>query len=178
MVVISAAFAVSSRKKNFIAVLVIALPCLAFAWFEWSIFQEEITIIELLLKIIFNGFMMVIILKHIFQTENISHNTVSAALIAYLLLALLWSDLYLILELLYPGSFSVSHETLKADASIFRYFSFVTITTLGFGDVAPVSTQARSLTTLEAFMGQIYMAVLVARLVGIQTAQFFEKKKK
>ena len=58
-----------------------------------------------------------------------------------------------------------------ADTSIFRYFSFVTITTLGYGDISPVTSQARNLTVLEAFAGQMYLAILIARLVAIHTSQ-------
>lgn len=178
-VLISAVFAVSAQKKSFIIILVVtALPCLALIWFKESLFGDNFTVIELVLKIFFEGCMIFIILKYVFHTEHISWNIISAVLIGYLLLALLWANMYFLLEVLYPDSFTVSHEIIQSDISIFRYYSFVTITTLGFGDISPVSSQARSLTTLEALIGQMYMAVLVARLVGIHTAQFFQKKEK
>ena len=57
------------------------------------------------------------------------------------------------------------------------YFSFVTLTTLGYGDIVPVSASARMLATMEALMGQLYLAVLVARLVGMQVSQRMLDKK-
>jgi voltage-gated potassium channel Kch len=57
------------------------------------------------------------------------------------------------------------------DLSHFSYYSYVTLTTLGYGDITPISTQARSLALLEAIMGPLYLAILVARLVGIHIAQ-------
>jgi voltage-gated potassium channel Kch len=74
------------------------------------------------------------------------------------------------LETLQPGSFSFG----TADQSTrlpFTYFSLVTLTTVGYGDVLPVSAGARALANLEALVGQIYMTVLVARLVGMQMSQ-------
>lgn len=62
-------------------------------------------------------------------------------------------------------------EALETGLSGFSYYSFVTITTLGYGDVTPVSTQARSLALLEAVLGQLYIAILIARLVGSHLAQ-------
>jgi voltage-gated potassium channel Kch len=63
-----------------------------------------------------------------------------------------------------------------ADKSDFTYYSYVTLTTLGYGDIIPISTSARSLALLEAMMGQLYLAVLVARLVGLHISQSMMKK--
>ncbi|MDA3918627.1 MAG: potassium channel family protein [Deltaproteobacteria bacterium] len=67
--------------------------------------------------------------------------------------------------------FTIASEAIKASPSVLNYFSFVTITTLGYGDIAPVSVQARHLAVFEAFVGQMYVAILIARLVAIHTAQ-------
>ena len=74
-----------------------------------------------------------------------------------------------------PGSFSVAEPltaqaltSLQEQASILLYFSFVTLTTLGFGDITPLTSAARSLCWLEAVVGQMFIAILVARLVGLQ----------
>ena len=122
--------------------------------------------------------MIYVVAHYILRTDTVSRDTISAALIGYLLLALLWSNLYYLLELLIPGSFTLSHELIRSDPSSLRYFSFVTISTLGYGDISPITPQSRSLATMEALIGQIYLAVIIARLVGIYTAISFENKDK
>ena len=98
----------------------------------------------------------------------------------YLLLGVLWALVYSALELLAPESFTImvaggaGNEAMRfrADQAIFPlYYSFITLTTLGYGDVVPSSPPARMLAALEAIMGQLYLAVLVARLVGLHIAQ-------
>jgi hypothetical protein len=132
--------------------------------------------IDIVLKILFDIGLIFIITRDFYKSDSVSRDTISAALIGYLLLTLLWANLYFLLELLHPNSFTVTHEMILSDPSILRYFSFVTITTLGYGDITPITSQARSLTVLEAFIGQMYVAVLIARMVGIHTAQTLGKK--
>jgi voltage-gated potassium channel len=88
-----------------------------------------------------------------------------------LLIGFAWAFGYGIIELINPGSFSGLAE-IDTDNHVgrimqLRYFSFATLTTLGFGDILPRSPSARTLATLEAVTGQIYLAVLIARLVGL-----------
>jgi Ion channel len=93
-----------------------------------------------------------------------------AALDAYLLAGLLFGVWYWVLEQTWPGSFRVaSAGSLNLNGGI--YFSFVTIATLGYGDIVPLSEPARGLAILEAVGGQMYLVVLVARLVSLYSAQ-------
>ena len=103
---------------------------------------------------------------------------ICAALCLYLFLGTFWGYLYEILYEVFPGSFS--GDLLARDATYsmsirqhFQYFSFVTLTTLGYGGIVPNTSGAAALCTSEAITGQFFMAVLVARLVGIQVSQQF-----
>jgi len=84
-----------------------------------------------------------------------------------------WGVLYSMLDTVWPGSFEVGNrlaEQVQADHSrihLLTYYSFITMTTVGYGDVTPLSTPARSCAWLEALTGQFYLAVLVAGLVGV-----------
>ncbi len=91
--------------------------------------------------------------------------------------AVVFAKLYLILEMTYPGSFTISHDAILKDPGILRYFSMVTISTLGYGDISPVSSQARSMASMEAILGQIYLTVLIARLVSVFGAEINSKKR-
>lgn len=113
-------------------------------------------------------------LYHVFRQRTITPDTLFGAACVYLLIGTCWSTFYLIIDSWEPGV-SFSGNSLPADQIIsaleLNYFSYVTLTTLGYGDIVPVSSLARTVAMLEAMTGQLYVAILVARLVGVYTAQ-------
>lgn len=113
------------------------------------------------------GLMAVVVLAQTFSGREVSIHHVQGAVAAYLLLGLVWAAAYAFVAALHPGAFA-SAVPMSQDRS-FIYFSFVTLTTVGFGDVTPVHSTARSLVVLEALTGQLYPAVLLARIVTLHT---------
>ena len=109
------------------------------------------------------------ILLFVFNSSRIDTNKIFAAICVYFLLGLIWSFIFSAIDTIFPGSFHYNQTLIQDDLSgtHFIYYSFVTITTLGYGDISPLSAPARSLAVLEAFTGQLYLAILVARLVGL-----------
>jgi voltage-gated potassium channel len=113
--------------------------------------------------------------KHLFRIRKVDTNTICAALCLYLVLGMLWGFYYAVLESIVPGSFAggllerstSAHETMNH----LQYFSYVTLSTLGYGDITPQNQVASALCQTEAIIGQFLTVVLVARLVGIQIAQ-------
>jgi voltage-gated potassium channel Kch len=105
------------------------------------------------------------------NSKKIDFNIVIASIVVYLLIALVWAEAYNLIEIASPGSFNFAVMISEAGAEHFTYFSFITITTLGYGDIIPATNLARAVSMLEAFVGQVYLVVLVARLVGMQIAQ-------
>ena len=163
-------FAVKSKRSHVIIASFLALPLIISIW---SFYFVELTSISLLTRIfgaLFLGYAVINILRIVVQSEEVSKETIYAAIVAYLLMALMWAFLYMILELLVPGSFSFPERDFRVETMRFKYFSFVTITTLGYGDIAPLTNKASSLVMLEALFGQIYLVVLVAWLVGMHVS--------
>ena len=113
---------------------------------------------------------MVTTVRHAFGRGAVDAERIFAALDAYLLAGLLFGVAYWMLDALWPGSFGGTAPG-ALDASHAIYFSFVTIATLGYGDVTPVSEPARGLAIVEGVSGQMYLAVLVARLVSLYARQ-------
>jgi hypothetical protein len=116
------------------------------------------------------GFLLVAIsctLKQVAVGQEVSVNRLVGAVCVYLLLGTMWAVAYTVLDLLAPGSFQgfSSLDDFGWDSE-WLYFSFVTMTTLGYGDIAPVSATARFLAYSQAVFGQFYIAVLVAGLVS------------
>jgi hypothetical protein len=103
----------------------------------------------------------------------VTADKIYGALCVYLLIGLTWGFMFLTLEGVQPGSFSLGQgqpNGIAKDPATLVYFSFVTLSTVGYGDITPLSPPARSLAFMEAIIGQIYLAVLVARLVGLHIA--------
>jgi hypothetical protein len=116
------------------------------------------------------GFLLVAIsftLKQIAMETDINPNRVVGAVCVYLLLGVIWAVAYTMLEMISPGSFG-GFTPLQGRGwdSEWLYFSFVTMTTLGYGDILPVSATARVLAYMQAVFGQLYVAILVAGLVS------------
>ena len=98
-------------------------------------------------------------------------NRLVGAACIYLLSGSMWGIVYFLLSVISPGSFvGITGETWSEQLNEFTYHSFVTLTTLGYGDIVPVAPVARTLNYLEAVLGQMYLTVLVAALVGIHIA--------
>lgn len=149
-----------------INVIIYYLPA---AYPEWknllSFLNQGITCIFFLMTVISLS-------RRLFSTRRVSADTIKGAICAYLLIGFLWSILYALCERLLPGSFVCTHtQDIK-----FVYFSFTTLTTLGYGDIVPVGQAAGVLTNIEALTGQVFLAILVARLVGISIAREINEK--
>jgi len=113
------------------------------------------------------GFVITVIGAHVLRQRQVTADTISAALSLYILLGMLWAVLYRICLELDPGSLGGGSAARTSGFDDVTYFSFVTLTTLGYGDLVPRAPFLRSLATLEALVGQVFLTVLVARLVGM-----------
>jgi voltage-gated potassium channel len=124
----------------------------------------------------FFAFALFGILRAIFA-KQVSGDAVFGAVCGYLLLGIIWSLLYHAVETAAPGSFRMPSSggdvaaRQAADSGLLSYFSFITLATVGYGDVTPATPLARTLAWTEAVAGQFYLAILVAGLVGFNVAQ-------
>ena len=118
------------------------------------------------------SFVCVSLLIRIFERPTVSAASVSSSLTVYMLMGILWSLAYTLTERLLPGSFYGLGDGGSAETSrSLFYYSFVTLVTVGYGDIGPVSPAARALAVAEAVVGQLYLVVLVASLVGMFLGQ-------
>ena len=110
----------------------------------------------------------VLVLRRVLRERHVTLNSVYGALSAYFLIGLLLGFLYETIEEIDEGSFSFPQPFQEEHTDEFLYFSLVTQTTLGFGDVTPIKSIPRTITAVQAVVGQAYLVVLVARLVALQ----------
>jgi hypothetical protein len=133
---------------------------------RWGPFSAPATAAAALVSVVAMTF---VVLAQAFRAGPVNVHRIQGAVAAYLLLGLAWALAYEAVALLTREAFSGATVT-GSGRSRFIYFSFVTLTTLGYGDVAPVHPVARSLAALEALTGQLYPAILLARLVSLASA--------
>jgi hypothetical protein len=170
LVLLSGAYAFSDQKKEFFVALVIVVPALLLEVVSYFIVSEPLDIIKRIAFAMFLAYVLIIILSHIFTEREVTEDLITGAVCAYLLIGMLWSFGFYFLELAKEGSFAIG-STFRHDVGPFLYYSFVTLTTLGYGDIVPLTSPARSLAVLEAVTGQLYLAITIARLVGVHASQ-------
>lgn len=126
--------------------------------------------------ILFLGCGVVAILNTIFDAEGITTDSVNGAFCGYLILGLMFGHLYCLIDAFSPGSFHLEpHVNLPSadDCSrhlLLNYYSLITLTTTGYGDITPRSGPARSIACVQAIIGQFYVAVVIAELIALKVA--------
>jgi hypothetical protein len=174
-ILLSGVHAVSERKRNVYIASLLALPMLVSVWSAYFVENIYVVIVGTLCGVVFFAYMIVNILLFIYKQDEVTRDLISGAAVVYLLMAMMWTFIYKVVEMAHPGSFTISatdiHERLRL-----TYFSLVTITTLGYGDIVPTTGLASALATLEAVVGQLYLVTTVAWLVGVRVSQSRERK--
>lgn len=173
LTMLAAIHAVSEKRSTFAIACALAFLFLFFEWMPYFGYYSDFRYISKIFGALYSVYITSLILMFIMRQKEITIEIIKAALCAYFLIGLMWSFVYLTIEVLIPGSFQFPPGT-QLNHDQFIYFSFVTLTTVGYGDVTPISNGARSLAILEAVMGQFYLAVTVARLVSIHLSQHRE----
>jgi hypothetical protein len=155
--------------------LVLTVFTLGIRWSEHLSGVVALDVGALFVTLIWLGYAVWIIIAHLFQRRDVTLNTLLGAMVAYLLVAVAFTLVFEIIELQHPGSFSGLSVSAGDDrqelSSSMVYFSLICITTMGFGDIVPISGLARPVAVLEGVFGQLYVAVMIARLVGLHSAR-------
>ena len=166
-IIIIGIWSLVDHRRGFIIGIALALCSLILAFVNLALELSELRVLNNLVILLFCILSLVIVAQKVLFVPRIDANTLIGSACVYLLLGIIWGLLYSIVEFFFPGSFHGTGE-IYSDEQLwqFIYYSFVTITTLGYGDIYPLIPFARSLAYLEAVCGQLYIALLVASLVG------------
>lgn len=173
---VGAIAAVSGRRRVFWVGMGLAILAIGAQWM--SLFTHHVSWVTVnVMASLFLTYTAGVILHTILRQDRVNADTIIGGLCIYLLIGIVFVELYSMVEVLRPGSFAIGGNPITLGEHIqfggyaaTLYFSFVTLTTLGYGDVTPLSPIARSLAVTEAVMGQLYVAVFIARLVGLYLA--------
>jgi hypothetical protein len=169
-----------ARREYRRPALLLGIPTLVGAWTGYVLPggpRLPVLVGFQIMALAFLALTLLVLLQGIFRSGALSADSICAALCGYLILGVWFSHLYGILEALAPGSFHAREDVVAqlqdADQrrTLLTYFSLVTLTTLGYGDIVPGTNAARALAAAEAVVGQFYIGVFIAHLVGIRVAQ-------
>ena len=167
LVMLAAVAAIGRSIVSFVVVLALAAPAMAFRWL--ALRTGDATYIDLALRLDAGVYVATIglLMRFVFDREVLTSDRLWGAAAAYLMMGVLWSILYQIIDRLGVPAFAIRGASADMQLSDLLYFSFGTLTTSGFGDIVPVTRVAQTTAMIEGIFGQLFMAILIARLVGV-----------
>jgi multisubunit Na+/H+ antiporter MnhF subunit len=184
-VLIAAALAVSDDQRHSRLTLALAGTCLILTMLAQLTESSSLRIAQELLTIGFLIHVIRLIVRRLFRQKLVDYDTIAASLCGYILIGVTFAVVFSLVMDIDDSALSMAQSGPSSKLAIHFgdqhtataiYFSFVTLTTLGYGDITPVSMPARMLTTAEALIGQLYLVTLVARLVGLHISTEMETR--
>lgn len=172
LVLLCAVLAVADSKRVLVIAIAFAIPAIAGRWI--SHFRPDLVPPPVFLTagLVLIAFVVANLLRFVLRAPSVNLEVLCASISAYLMLGLLWTLAYWLVDQLTPGAFAFNTNEARQSIRGFNafYFSFVTLSTVGFGDITPISKVARMLAAMEAITGLLYVAVLIARLVALYSS--------
>lgn len=183
---LTALYSVSGNRRLLITGIALVTPIFVLGFFNYAKTNLYLTLLVYTLAISFFVVVGVSILIHILSEDRVTMDLIYGSACVYLIIGFAWAIVYGFIEVLLVGSFKIdgtimTHMDLLGQYNFLNedlaYYSFVTLTTLGYGDITPVTSIAKMASSIEAIVGQLYITLLVARLVGLQISQSMENKR-
>jgi Ion channel len=170
LVLLAGVLAVADRKRILVFAIVLVIPAIAGRWINH--FRPDLVspAVFLTAGLILIAFVVANLLRFVLRAPSVNVEVLCASIAAYLMLGLMWAMAYWLVDQMTPGgafSFNTNAGPRSMKGFTGFYFSFITLSTVGYGDITPVSRTARWLAAMEAMTGLLYVAVLIARLVSL-----------
>ena len=174
IVLVAAVIATTHKVLHLVIASCLAFFAILTSWGEIFYDTQVWVALNLVLNIVFIGYVIWVHLVKIMTTKEVTKNLLYGAICIYMLIGLMMSFVFILIDLYVPNSFiiaisPITNGSFAVEQHFFRYvyYSFVTLTTLGYGDIRPLSQPAQAFSYMEAIAGQFYLTVLVARLIGL-----------
>ncbi len=161
-------FSARHTKALYLVDIAFVVPTLLATWLD-SIYQNDYTFVaSYLTMMVFFLYLQYLVIRQMVHAHKVDTNTIFGAMNIYLVAGLIWTYAFILLNHFDSSAFHLpAYEKLSDGVELFTYYSYTTLTTLGYGDIVAQSAQARMLSVLEAVFGQLYLAIVVAKLVTI-----------
>jgi hypothetical protein len=163
------AYASSATRRALAMALLVAMPAMIARWSDLFVPSRPLQMTAIVLTMLLYGYIGVLVFLRVLRAEEVRTDEIYGGLTVYILMGLVWADAYWLVESAVPGSFFTAGD--PGDLSVFLYYSFTTLMTVGFGDIRPITSVARSMSMLEALGGTFFMAVFISRLVALSRAR-------
>ena len=167
LVLLAIARAASDGRRIQVTFLALAVLAILLLWLDTGDQATASEIAGLLLFAALNAAAIALVLRRMLLAPAVNFDVICGAVAIYLLLGVTWALTYMVLDAVDPAAFELLSLTAAAGWTDFLYFSFATLTTLGYGDISPTGDFVRIWAVMEAAVGVLYLAVLVARLVSL-----------
>ena len=171
-IILSGTYSLEFAKKTRNILIISGIVTIVLTWFYYFFAKDILGLVSFLSFFSFNMFITVFMIRHIAKSQKVTLTIIVNSINGYLLIGILGAVLLAIAETTQRFFFHINTGAINfaGDAAAgfhdYLYFSFVTLTTLGYGDITPVSALAKSLTVVIAISGQLYLTILIALLVG------------
>jgi hypothetical protein len=171
LIIVAGVLATFKQRWLRFLVLVLAAVSFTFIWLELFYRYRSLTILNTAFGLLFLLLLLAILIVKVFRKGEVTPDRIRGAIVVYLLIGGMWSFFYFTIALTIPHSFNwpknLAVGDLQAVQQTLTYFSFITLTTTGYGDVTPAIPLTRTLAMFEALMGQLYLVITLARLVSL-----------
>lgn len=175
LVLLSVVNTVKKQRRTALVGLMLGVPWVVLSWLHLIDFITVPPTVISVTSMIFNGYIIFVLLRHIIRSKRVTADILYGAVSVYILLGIFFASLYFFLDaitqaelFMYAGA---GNTGAPVDGTGMFYFSFVTLTTLGYGDIQPVADVSRIFAIIEAMTGVLYSAALIGRLIGLYVAQ-------
>jgi voltage-gated potassium channel len=187
-VLLWALYTVAGSRKVLILALLILVPTISSTWLADAEHETNLAYLDNITNIVYFALICAFMGQYVLTTRKVTLEVIFAAMCLYMMVAVLWAAIYTNLELYYDQAFTFRGQFAE-EAGITKdaiyghmiYYSFVTISTLGYGDTLPIHRVAQNWSGVEAMLGQFYIAIIIARLVSVYTVEqeeeYIEKNK-
>jgi hypothetical protein len=173
---IAGTYAVSRNRRFIVAAVILAIGAFGSQWLSHFVNSRIVFVFSRSLGCLFYLLITVAIVVNVLKGETVTADKICGGICAYLVMGLMWAFLFGLIEVVHPGSFLENGQVIMPDRGMSHqfallnsmiYYSLATLTTTTYGDILPKTTPARALSNLEGIAGQMYVAVLISRLVAL-----------
>ena len=173
LVLLAVANAASETRRIKIIVLALAILVLLFLWANVGHPSNPGRLAGLILYILLNMAIVGLVLRRTLLAPVVTFEVLCDSISVYLLIGVTWALIYVVMDTIDPGSFESLSPSIEKGWTGFIYFSFVTLTTVGYGDIAPGNAVSRLFATAEAITGQLYLTIMIALVQSTSFAFLF-----
>ncbi len=171
-ILLTGVLSVDIDKRYRIKLVIILITIVVLSGLSDFLMTDTVIHLHIFIRILFLWLLVILIFKKVFRNRPISFFfRIAGSITIYLLIGFIWANMLFIVNHFIPGSFQFSVKINPEDNNMFNfiYYSFETLTTLGYGDILPMTPFSKILIILEALIGPLYLAILIGRLVSKQT---------